>query len=111
MMNMWVVRGFIILGVIAAAIGVFMAIKHMGEVEAEARIALADKRALELKWEESFKISSGLEKQLAAERDTNLKLKETLDDEIAKNGVYRTCVVPAVGVRLYNEALIGATAR
>lgn len=34
----------------------------------------------------------------------NADLQEKLENEIAKNNVYRTCRVPAAGILLYNEA-------
>lgn len=33
----------------------------------------------------------------------NLELQKRLDNEITKNNIYRTCIVPADGVRLYNK--------
>lgn len=107
MVNIWYFRAALMLGVLAGFYGIY----RMGAVDEQAKIALQDKAAIEKKWEEAFKLSSDLEKQLAAQRETNEKLKEDLDDEIAKNGVYRACVVPADGVRLYNAAVSGAPAR
>lgn len=39
----------------------------------------------------------------AALNQQNLKLQKRLDDEITQNNIYRTCVVPVDGVRLYNK--------
>lgn len=61
--------------------------------------------------EETQKVAEALEQTLANQKTINSQLNERLDDEIRKNGVYRACVLPADGLRLYNAALRGTTAR
>jgi len=110
-MNVWIFRLILVLGVLGGAYGAILAIKHWGAVEEREKIALADKAKMEEKWAESFNLSSALEKELAARDAANQKLKEDLDAEISKNGVYAACRLPADGLRLYNAALAGSPAR
>lgn len=56
-------------------------------------------------------IGLDLEKRLADALQINQKLKEDLDEEISNNPVYSSCVVPASGVLLLNQALTRKPAR
>lgn len=109
-MSIWIFRGLIVIGVIAAGFGIVLVVKHWGASEERIKIALQDKAALEQQYNKQFLLSTELQKQLADFRTFNQQLKDDLDAQIAKNSIYRTCGVPDDGVRTYNAALAGATA-
>ena len=48
---------------------------------------------------------------LANEQKINNDMKVRLDDEVAKNSVYRSCVVPPSGVRALNSHITANTHR
>lgn len=55
----------------------------------------------------SDNMAKSLEAQLEAMRLEKEQLNESLNDEIGKHVIYSTCVVPASGVQLINQARAG----
>lgn len=51
-----------------------------------------------------------LEQELAAQRQENRTINQRLQNEIFKNSVYHSCVVPADGVRILQDAVSGRKA-
>lgn len=56
-------------------------------------------------------VAEALENTLANQKNINAELNERLEDEINKKPIYRSCVLPADGLRLYNAAIRGPAAR
>lgn len=61
--------------------------------------------------EKQKKASDLLEDQIALLRLDRDQLIGDLNNEVAKNDVYRKCVVPATGVRLLQRAIDGSAAK
>lgn len=104
-------RGLLVLGMVAALGGAMLALTQWGAVREREKTALAAAAAAEAKYEQAYRISSELQAQLQRQQADNQKLKEDLDEQIAKNGVYAACKLPVDGVRLYNQALASAATR
>lgn len=104
---------WIILGVVVIAAVAF--IRHQwieqGKTEAKLDAMAVEYAGYKADAENKFKVSAKLESDLAQSRAQAEELNERLKDEIAKNGVYRACRVPAGGVQLLNQALKPPSAR
>lgn len=98
----------LVVALVLAVVSGIWGIKKWGALEEQNRIALDDAKVARAQYDKQFQIASNLEKQLGQFQADNQKLKDDLDAEIAKNGVYRACRVPDDGVRLYNASLPGA---
>jgi len=104
---------WIILGVVVIAAVAF--IRHQwieqGKLQTKYDALGAEYAGYKIDAENKAKVSAKLESDLAQSRAQAEQLSERLKDEIAKNGVYRACRVPAGGVQLLNEALKPPSAR
>lgn len=104
-------------------IGVFLAFTHYkvygyGQANVQAKWDAANFKQLVADTkahDERQKFSDDLALAASARLDElnrkNRDLQKRLQNEIAKNSVYHSCVVPANGVRLYNENAIQAPGR
>lgn len=88
---------------VGAFAGTFFYGVHMGEQKAEAQNA-RDERIAKVAYEAGQK---GAAEEIAKIKPKNVTIRQELEREIQTNTVYRDCRVPAVGVRLANEALTG----
>jgi len=104
----WVILAF---AVCTLATGSFVYGRHVGGVDARAAAqaeALADYQE---RMTAAQKLADDLRKQAADAAAENEKLKGKIANEIAKNPVYKSCVVPHAGVQLLNKAIAGNSAK
>lgn len=80
---------------------------HVGEQGAEAQKA-REERIGRVAYEEGQK---GAAAAIAKLKPRNITIRQELAREIQTNTVYRDCRVPADGVRLVNDALLGRAER
>lgn len=84
---------------------------HIGADDAKAAAkaeALAD---FQSRTEAAQKIADDLRQKAAAAAAENEKLKGQIANEIAKNPVYASCIVPHSGVQLLNKTIAGNSAK
>lgn len=89
----------------------FLYIKHLGVVAEREKTFKASVEAYKSEVEKSARIAAELEAELVKQRDMVNKLREELQDEVKVNPTYRNCIVPANGMRLLKQAVIGPTTR
>lgn len=86
-------------------------IYHKGVIAEQNKQREKDVAAWTAAWKKSNDTALSLEKQLAQFRLDNEQLNERLTDEINRHPVYRQCRLPDGGLRLYNAARSGQSAR
>lgn len=108
--KVWVYLSLAVIG-IAMTVGVFLFIRHLGvqaaehaQLEKDYQAAKDALTASQAEYNRVNLIAQGLEQKLASAAVVERQLNERLKDEVAKNGVYRACRVPATGVQLLKDA-------
>jgi hypothetical protein len=104
----WILSNWrIILSVIAFIGSVYVYADHHGYSTGKKECETAAEKDRTERQANADAKSAELEKELADQRGRNKVLSKKLGDEIAKNSVYSTCVLPDDGVRLLREAIAG----
>jgi len=99
-----------VLGLLVAG-GVVLYLEHRGAEKERQRQLEAQIVELNNKLAKKDKISAETERELTEALELERKRNERLNDETRQNPVYRSCVLPDNGLRLYNEARIGKPSR
>jgi septal ring factor EnvC (AmiA/AmiB activator) len=109
----WKTHLILAVGLAALATLGFLYVREQGAASEREKQFKARVEAFELEVKKSNEVARNLEAQLTAMRAGNEQLKKELDDESNRNPVYTTsaCNTPVDGLRLYNAARQGASAR
>jgi len=91
--------------------GLFAWSKHQGAEHEREKQRAAQLESFRRDALRANSLALDLEQQLAKMRAANDQLTEELKDETNRDPVYRECVVPADGLRLYNASRQGAPSR
>lgn len=91
--------------------GMYLKGRGDGADACDARHAAAALKDAEERTKEGEKSAKKLEADLAAAREYGKKMERLVSYEVAKHGEYGTCVLPADGLRILNEAIMGQPAR
>jgi hypothetical protein len=102
----------LIVGAFAAAlIGGLWYVRHLGVIAEREKQQAAIIEGFQKDVAKANAVAVELEAKLAEARAAQEKLTKELNDETNRNPVYRSCRVPADGVRLLRRAIQGTTAR